>query len=83
MSVYDEDFEFILAYKEQYPVKQLVKITSLSRSGFYKKLKKSNTRTQEEKDKSLLNMMLSLYITHGGNLGISVIRMNSIINIKL
>ena len=69
MSVYDEDFEFILAYKEQYPVKQLVKITSLSRSGFYKKLNKSNTRTQEEKDKSLLNMMLSLYITHGGNLG--------------
>jgi len=69
VSVYDEDFEFILAYKEQYPVKQLVKITSLSRSGFYKKLNKSNTRTQEEKDKSLLNMMLSLYITHGGNLG--------------
>lgn len=69
MSVYDEDFEFILAHKEQYPVKQLVKITSLSRSGFYKKLNKSNTRTQEEKDKPLLNMMLSLYITHGGNLG--------------
>jgi transposase InsO family protein len=69
VSVYDEDFEFIQAHKEHYPVTQLVNLTSLSRSGFYKKLNKIHQKTQMDLDKPLLNMMLSLYITHGGNLG--------------
>lgn len=69
MSVNDVDYEFIHFYKEQYPITELVKLTSLSRSGFYKKLNNIKRKSREELDKPLLNMMLSLYITHGGNLG--------------
>lgn len=69
MSVNDVDYEFIHSYKEQYPITELVKLTSLSRSGFYKKSNNIKRKSREELDKPLLNMMLSLYITHGGNLG--------------
>lgn len=69
MSVNDVDFEFIHSHKEKYPITELVKLTSLSRSGFYKKLNNIKRKSREELDKPLLNMMLSLYITHGGNLG--------------
>ena len=69
MSVYDVDFDFIQTNKDRYPVSQLIKLTALSRSGYYKRLKKIEGITQEERDKPILNMMLSLYITHGGNLG--------------
>jgi transposase InsO family protein len=69
VSVNDVDYEFIHSYKEQYPITELVKLTSLSRSGFYKKSNNIKRKSREELDKPLLNMMLSLYITHGGNLG--------------
>jgi transposase InsO family protein len=69
VSVNDLDFEFIHSHKEQYPITDLVKLTSLSRSGFYKKSNNIKRKSREELDKPLLNMMLSLYITHGGNLG--------------
>lgn len=70
MKAADSDFEFIQAYKDQFPINLLTKITkNLSRPGYYKKLNKVEGPSQEEKDKPLLNMMLSLYQTHGGNLG--------------
>lgn len=69
MSAKEADFEFIEAYKDQYPITQLVKLTNVSRSGYYKWLGREDGESQEKRDKPLLNMMLSLYQTHGGNLG--------------
>ena len=70
MSAYDIDFEFIEAYKDSYPITLLVTFTGLSRAGYYKrKRREKNGKTLEERDAPLLNMMLSLYQTHGGNLG--------------
>lgn len=69
MSANEVDFKFIEDNKEKYAVTQLVKLTSVSRSGFYAWLGREVGVTQEERDKPLLNMMMSLYITHGGNLG--------------
>ncbi|MCG3087713.1 IS3 family transposase, partial [Sporosarcina cyprini] len=63
------DFEFIEAYKDRYPISLLTSITKLSRSYYYKLLSEEKTETQAERDKPLLNQMLSLYVTHGGNLG--------------
>jgi len=66
----DSDYEFIENYKDKYPVTQLVEFTELSRSGYYKRKSQEGKRqTVAERDTPLLNMMLSLYITHGGNLG--------------
>lgn len=70
MNELDSDYEFIEAYRNRYPVTYLVKFTGLSRSGYYKrKVREGKGETLEERDAPLLNMMLSLYITHGGNLG--------------
>lgn len=63
------DFEFIDAHRNEFPVTQLVLITTVSRSGYYTWKERVVEVSQAEKDKSLLNKMMSLYITHGGNLG--------------
>ncbi|MBB4823250.1 transposase InsO family protein [Sporosarcina luteola] len=63
------DFEFIEAYKDRYPIRLLTGMTQISRSYYYKLLKGKKLKTQAERDKPLLNQMLSLYVTHGGNLG--------------
>jgi len=64
------DFEFVEAHKDEFPITMLTKITDhLSRTHYYKLLEGKKGPTREERDKPLLNKMLSLYINHGGNLG--------------
>lgn len=64
------DFDFVEAYKDRFSITELIKHTQhLSRSGYYKRLKTPSRPSRAERDKELLTQMLSLYITHGGNLG--------------
>jgi len=64
-------FQFIEENEGKYPVATLIKVTGcVSRAGYYKWKKEKETRpTQEMKDKTVLDVMLNLYIEHGGNLG--------------
>lgn len=64
------DFEFIEEHKHRFPITELIGIVqNLSRAGYYKRLKKDPVQSQMERDQQLLKQMLSLYVTHGGNLG--------------
>lgn len=62
-------FEFIEENKKRYPITFLVKVVEVSRAGYYKWRERAPGMTRHERDKPLLIMMISLYITHGGNLG--------------
>lgn len=64
------DFEFVEEHKNRFPITELIDIAqNLSRAGYYKRLKKDPTQSRTERDQVLLKQMLSLYVTHGGNLG--------------
>lgn len=65
----DLDFLFIEDHKHKYPITELTQITKLSRAGYYKRLKQDPAQSRLERDHVLLKQMLSLYVTHGGNLG--------------
>lgn len=69
MSGKELGYEFIDAHKNRFPITKLVQLTGVSRSGYYNWLNREKRVSQEERDKPLLDMMMSLYITHGGNLG--------------
>ena len=64
-------FKFIQENEGKLPVIELVAITNcVSRAGYYKWKKEYTTRpTQEQKDKEILDVMMDLYVEHGGNLG--------------
>lgn len=64
------DFEFVEEHKHRFPITELIGIArNLSRAGYYKRLKRDPVQSQTERDHILLKQMLSLYVTHGGNLG--------------
>lgn len=70
MKPIDVDFEFVEEHKHTIPITELINIVqNLSRAGYYKRLKKDPAQSQTERDQLLLKQMLSLYVTHGGNLG--------------
>lgn len=70
MKPIDLDFEFVEEYKNRFPITELIGIAqNLSRAGYYKRLKKDPAQSRAERDQQLLKQMLSLYVTHGGNLG--------------
>lgn len=70
MKPIDVDFEFVEEHKHRIPITELINIVqNLSRAGYYKRLKKDPAQSQTERDQLLLKQMLSLYVTHGGNLG--------------
>ena len=70
MSGKESDFMFIEENKDYFPITELVKLTSVSRSGYYYWKKTKSTRpTREELDRSLLEKMKMLYRLHGGTLG--------------
>lgn len=62
-------FKFVEANKERFPITFLVKVAGVSRAGYYKWKDRAPVMTRQERDKPLLVMMISLYVTHGGNLG--------------
>lgn len=62
-------FKFVEANKGRYPITFLVKVAGVSRAGYYKWRDRVPGLTRQERDKPLLIMMISLYVTHGGNLG--------------
>ncbi|MDV6379514.1 IS3 family transposase [Sporosarcina sp. GW1-11] len=64
-----EAYYFIETYRATYPVSFLAKAAGVSRSGYYKWRTQGARPTREERDKPLLIQMISLYQTHGGNLG--------------
>lgn len=66
----DLDFQFVEDHKNRYPITELIGIVrNLSRPGYYKRRKKDPVQSQTERDQETLKQMLSLYVTHGGNLG--------------
>ncbi|WKA50663.1 IS3 family transposase [Planococcus liqunii] len=70
MKPIDLDFVFVEEHKNRFPITELIGIVqNLSRAGYYKRLKKDPAQSQTERDQALLKQMLSLYVTHGGNLG--------------
>lgn len=62
-------FRYVETHRELYPITFLTETVGVSRAGYYKWLKSGPKISQEERDKPLLIKMLSLYHTHGGNLG--------------
>ena len=72
MSLTAADFDFVEAYKDRFLITELIKHTQhLSRSVcYYKRLKTTSRPSRAAAEiQELLTQMLSLYITHGGNLG--------------
>lgn len=67
----EEIFQFIEAHEKQFPVTMMINmIGDVSRSGYYKWKKEKDTRiSQAEKDKELLNEMITIYEKHHGTLG--------------
>lgn len=64
-----EQYAFIHAYSKQYSITQLVKISDVSRSGYYKWLKRKGSNHQDEKDEELLPYILKLFEEHRGTYG--------------
>lgn len=70
MSGKELDFMFIEENKDDFPITELVKLTGVSRSGYYYWKKTKSTRpTREELDQPLLEQMQKLYRLNGGTLG--------------
>ena len=70
MSGKESDFMFIEENKDHFSVTELVKLTGVSRSGYYYwKKTKSARPTREELDRPLLEQMQELYRLNGGTLG--------------
>lgn len=69
MSAKEEQFAFIHAYANHYPITRLVEITSVSRSGYYKWLDRQGENKQDMKDESLLPYLLKIFNEHKGTYG--------------
>ena len=64
-----ELFSFIHAYADDYPVTTLVELTSVSRSGYYKWVKRKAETNQDKKDEELLPYILKIFKDHRGTYG--------------
>lgn len=62
-------YAFILAYSKEYPVTSLVEITEVSRSGYYKWLKRDGECAIDRRDEELIPFILKIFNDHKGNYG--------------
>jgi len=65
----EEQYAFIHAYSTQYPVIKLVEITKVSRSGYYKWLKRNGNNNQDRFDESLFLYIHKIFTDHRGTVG--------------
>ncbi|MGG3575414.1 IS3 family transposase, partial [Bacillus gobiensis] len=75
MNAKDEQFAFIHAYSDQYPITKLVEITSVSRAGYYKWFARKGQNIQDRKDESLLPYLIKIFNEHKGTYGRKRIKM--------
>ena len=69
MSDKKEQYAFIHAYSKEYSITQLVSITEVSRSGYYKWLKRAGSNDQDRKDEDLLPYIRKIFKEHSGTFG--------------
>lgn len=62
-------FTFIKAHANKYPVSTLIKITGVSRAGYYKWLKRGGASVQDYKDEQLLPFISHIFNEHAGTYG--------------
>lgn len=62
-------YAFIHAYSNKYPISQLVKIAEVSRSGYYKWLKRRGRNDQDKKDEELFSYIHKIFVENGGTYG--------------
>jgi len=62
-------YAFILANSKEYPVTTLVDITEVSRSGYYKWLKRDGYNDLDKRDEELLPFILKIFQDHRGTYG--------------
>lgn len=62
-------YAFILANSKKYPVTTLVEITEVSRSGYYKWLKRDGACDIDKRDEELIPFILKIFNDHKGNYG--------------
>lgn len=65
----EQQFAFIRAYADQYPITELVKITNVSRSGYYKWLKRGGENYRDQIDECLIPYILKVFNEHHGTVG--------------
>lgn len=63
------EFAFIEAHAKDYPVTMLVKLTSVSRAGYYKWKKRGGGSVLAQKDEELYQYILKLHHKHRGTFG--------------
>ena len=62
-------FAFIHAYSKEYPVTELVEITNVSRSGYYKWRKRSGENWRDTIDEKLIPYIMKIFNDHKGTYG--------------
>lgn len=62
-------YAFILAYSKEYPITSLVEITEVSRSGYYKWLKRDGDCELDKRDEELFPFILKIFNDHAGTYG--------------
>lgn len=62
-------FAFIHAYADTYPVTKLVEITSVSRAGYYKWLKRDGENMQDLMDERIIPYIIKIFKDHRGTYG--------------
>lgn len=65
----EAQFAFIHAHSTTYPVQKLVELTEVSRSGYYKWLKRRAEKVQDTKDEGLLPYIIKIFQDHRGTYG--------------
>lgn len=68
-----DEFEFIQEYSKDFSLSVLFKLTSVSRSGFYK-WKKSHSRPQVHQDEELCRLILDVFNESNGTYGVKRIK---------
>lgn len=57
-------YAFILAYSKEYPISTLAEITKVSRSGYYKWLKRDGESSLDKKDEEMIPFILKIFNDH-------------------
>lgn len=65
----EAQYAFILEYSKDFPVTTLVEITDVSRSGYYKWLKRDGECAIDKRDEKLIPFILKIFNDHGGSYG--------------